>query len=78
MRQVSLNIGVTSMTTKRWLMSLVGVALLAHPVLAAQVEWYTDINAAVARAKADNKFLMLDFTGSDWCGWCQKLKAEVF
>jgi thioredoxin-related protein len=21
---------------------------------------------------------MLDFTGSDWCGWCIKLKKEVF
>jgi len=20
----------------------------------------------------------LDFTGSDWCGWCMKLKKEVF
>ena len=20
----------------------------------------------------------MDFTGSDWCGWCKKLKAEVF
>jgi thioredoxin-related protein len=22
--------------------------------------------------------VLLDFTGSDWCGWCKKLKAEVF
>ena len=21
---------------------------------------------------------MLDFTGSDWCGWCIKLNKEVF
>jgi len=22
--------------------------------------------------------MLLDFTGSDWCGWCIKLKKEVF
>ncbi len=22
--------------------------------------------------------LLLDFTGSDWCGWCIRLKREVF
>ena len=24
------------------------------------------------------KLTLLDFTGSDWCGWCQKLDKEVF
>ncbi len=24
------------------------------------------------------KLTLLDFTGSDWCGWCQKLDREVF
>ena len=22
--------------------------------------------------------MLLDFTGSDWCGWCIRLKEEVF
>ena len=22
--------------------------------------------------------MLLDFTGSDWCGWCMKLDKEVF
>lgn len=22
--------------------------------------------------------MLLDFTGSDWCGWCKRLNAEVF
>ncbi len=26
----------------------------------------------------ENKKLLLDFTGSDWCGYCKKLEAEVF
>ncbi len=66
------------MKIKIWLLGLLGLALVVQPVFAAEVEWFTDINAAMAKAKAENKFVMLDFTGSDWCGWCMKLKAEVF
>jgi thioredoxin-related protein len=40
--------------------------------------WMTDFEAAQAKAKAENKPLLLDFTGSDWCGWCIKLDEEVF
>ena len=38
----------------------------------------TDFDAAKAKAAAENKPLLVDFTGSDWCGWCIKLKEEVF
>jgi len=40
--------------------------------------WLTDLAAAKQQAKRENKQILLDFTGSDWCGWCKKLKAEVF
>ena len=40
--------------------------------------WMTDFNAALAKAKAEKKPLLVDFTGSDWCGWCIKLDKEVF
>ncbi len=33
---------------------------------------------AQREAKAEQKLLLVDFTGSDWCGWCKKLKREVF
>jgi protein disulfide-isomerase len=42
------------------------------------VEWLTDIPTALNKARAENKVVMLDFTGSDWCGWCKRLKREVF
>lgn len=29
-------------------------------------------------AKAEKKAILVDFTGSDWCGWCIRLKKEVF
>jgi len=42
------------------------------------LEWLTDAAAAQEKAKQENKAVMLDFTGSDWCGWCIKLNKEVF
>ena len=40
--------------------------------------WQTDFAAAQAQALKEKKLLLLDFTGSDWCSWCTKLKKEVF
>jgi thioredoxin-related protein len=44
---------------------------------AAELLWLTDLPKAQAQAKAENKTVLLDFTGSDWCGWCKKFKAEA-
>lgn len=44
----------------------------------AKAEWLQDFAAAKAQAKAEKKDLLIDFTGSDWCGWCIKLDEEVF
>ena len=41
-------------------------------------DWMTDYKAALAKAKKEKKVVLADFTGSDWCGWCIKLKDEVF
>ena len=38
----------------------------------------TDYKAALAKAKAENKDVLIDFSGSDWCRWCVKLDKEVF
>jgi thioredoxin-related protein len=37
-----------------------------------------DLNAAIARAGIENKLVLLDFTGSDWCGPCMALQKELF
>ncbi len=39
--------------------------------------WRTDYQQALALAKAENKSVLLDFTGSDWCGWCVKMVKET-
>ena len=41
-------------------------------------KWETDFEVAKQRAKDENKKILADFNGSDWCGWCIKLKKEVF
>ena len=40
--------------------------------------WMTDFEAAQKKAAAENKDLLVDVTGSDWCSWCIKLNEEVF
>jgi thioredoxin-related protein len=40
--------------------------------------WLTDIKQAKEQAQNGKKLILVDFTGSDWCGWCIKLDREVF
>jgi thioredoxin-related protein len=41
-------------------------------------DWQTDYAKALQTAKAQNKQVLLDFTGSDWCGPCIALRKRVF
>ena len=41
-------------------------------------DWKADFEAALAEAESQNKHVLVNFTGSDWCGWCIKLDKEVF
>lgn len=40
--------------------------------------WPTDWEAAKAKSKAENKPILINLTGSDWCGWCIKVEKDVF
>lgn len=40
--------------------------------------WHTDLEAAKKEAIESRKFVLLNFSGSDWCGPCIRLKEEVF
>lgn len=40
--------------------------------------WDDDYEKSLAKGKTESKMVLLDFTGSDWCGWCIKLDKEVF
>lgn len=41
------------------------------------LSWGTDLPAALTQAHSENKKVLLDFTGSDWCPWCIKFDHEV-
>lgn len=61
----------------RTVLSIV-VSSVAALLPAQEVTWTQDFAAAKAKAKAEQKHLLLDFTGSDWCTWCIRLDEEVF
>lgn len=54
------------------------MAMVAALSVATAADWQTDLPKAQAQAKKENKLVLMNFTGSDWCGWCIKLKKEVF
>ena len=54
------------------------VATLSQAMTSTPAGWTDDYDAALERAAAENKLVLADFSGSDWCGWCKKLDKEVF
>jgi len=44
---------------------------------AVEEAWTEDMDAAIKRAGAEDKDLLLLFTGSDWCPPCKKLEADI-
>lgn len=63
---------------KKTILASLALAFTASFATAGGDNWMTDFEAAKKKAAAENKDLLVDFTGSDWCGWCIKLNKEVF
>ena len=57
---------------------LVGLLVLTSCSRRADLPWGNDLGVAKARAAREGKNLLVDFTGSTWCGPCRSLKKEVF
>jgi thioredoxin-related protein len=57
--------------------ALSAVALLAPACLHAESSWSTDFKKAQEEAKANHKLVLVDFTGSDWCGYCVLLERAI-
>ncbi len=56
-------------------------SLLANNVALEGAEvgkWTMDYDAALALAKKKDLPILLNFTGSDWCGWCKFMDRNVF
>ena len=43
-----------------------------------KLNWNGNLEKAIEQAKKENKTILVNFTGSDWCIWCKRLSAEVF
>jgi protein disulfide-isomerase len=54
------------------------LSCVAGSLMAAESPWVTSLPEAQALAKKENKLVLMDFTGSDWCPGCKKLEADVF
>ncbi len=60
------------MMKKMMLALLLGGAVQLHAA-----EWLTSLPDALTKAKAENKLVLMDFTGSDWCPGCINLHDKV-
>ena len=66
-------------TMKKIALTLIAFAALAFTqARAEELTWLTDLPKAQAQAKAEKKLVLMNFTGTDWCPWCWKLRDEVF
>ena len=52
--------------------------ITAFAATAGDLSWETDFEKAKQVAASENKTILINFTGSDWCGWCKRLDREVF
>lgn len=59
------------------ILTLAATVALVSPALAGE-GWVTNLDEAKKQADAQNKDLLIEFTGSDWCPPCKMLKAKVF
>ena len=66
------------MKIPRLFLFAVAAAVLFASFARAESAWLNDYKKAQEEAKANNKLLLLNFTGSDWCGWCIKFDKEVW
>ena len=53
-------------------------ALCASAKTSTPEGWLDDYDAALAKAAAEGRHVIVNFSGSDWCGWCKSLDEEVF
>lgn len=51
---------------------------LSLAAAATAADWTVGWSTATTQATQTHRPILLDFTGSDWCSWCQRLGREVF
>jgi thioredoxin-related protein len=62
----------------KFLLFLFSAVLIAGESPIPADAWIEDFSAAQLKAKSTGRPMLVNFSGSDWCGWCMKLSDEVF
>jgi len=57
--------------------AITSLVVLAVGACAAGKDWEDDFEKAKQEAAETGRPILIDFSGSDWCGWCIKLDREV-
>lgn len=52
--------------------------ILTTSFVSNEPEWGHNLNAAIQTAQKEHKYILVNFSGSDWCGPCIRLHKEVF
>ncbi len=71
---------------KTHIFSFLTISILALTNVRAEVategaepgKWTMDLAAATKLAKEKDLPILINFTGSDWCGWCKLMDKKVF
>lgn len=64
-------------TIKQFMTSVFALLILSGSAVAAE-GWLTNVDEALVKAKKENKPVMVEFTGSDWCPPCKMMQKKVF
>lgn len=54
------------------------LSFLLFAVFFNKSQWLTNLDEAMQTAKAKHEFILLNFSGSDWCGPCIKMHDKIF
>jgi thioredoxin-related protein len=65
------------MTIKRALLALLLLTPISQALAAASTSAEPSFDEVLAKAAAEHKRVLIDFSGSDWCYWCQVMEKDV-
>ena len=66
------------MSIKLKISSIIFCVFISLNTFSQKENWMTGFPDAFELSIKENKPIMANFTGSDWCGWCMKLDRAVF
>ena len=52
--------------------------ILFNSFLFSNGTWETDFSKAQQSAKTEHKLILINFSGSDWCGPCIRMRSDIF